>query len=78
MAGIATTETWKASPVWSLDDIAANAYNLNISRYVQPNNEQEVLTVEEAMHRCRERAAAAFASEARLIRILEKEGLICP
>lgn len=64
--------------VVTIDDIAANDYNLNIPRYVEPKNKQEVLTVEEAMNRLRESAVAAFASEASLIRILEKEGLIRP
>jgi type I restriction enzyme M protein len=60
----------------TLDDITANDYNLNIPRYVEPKNEQEVLTVEEVMERLRGSAAAAFAAEEKLIRILEKYRLI--
>ena len=62
--------------VVTLDDIAANDHNLNIPRYVEPKNEQEVLTVEEAMNRLTESATAAFAAEERLIALLKREGLL--
>ena len=62
--------------VVSLDEIAANDYNLNIPRYVEPKNDQEILTVEEAMQRLRESAEAAFKAEDRLMGILKKEGLL--
>ena len=62
--------------VVTLDDIAANDYNLNIPRYVEPKNEQEVLTVDEATRRLRESAEAAFAAEDRLVVLLQKEGLL--
>jgi type I restriction enzyme M protein len=62
--------------VTSLDDIAANDYNLNIPRYVEPKKEQNVLTVEQAMQRLRESAEAAFAAEDKLINILLREGLL--
>lgn len=59
-----------------LDEIAANDYNLNIPRYVEPKVTSEVLTVEEAMKRLRESSEAAFAAEERLIEILIREGLL--
>ncbi|MDO8588848.1 MAG: N-6 DNA methylase, partial [Armatimonadota bacterium] len=62
--------------VVTLDEIAANDHNLNIPRYVEPKNEGEVLSVEEAMNRLRESAAAAFTAEERLITILKREGLL--
>lgn len=62
--------------VVTLDDIAANDFNLNIPRYVEPKTEQETLSVEEAMNRLRESAEAAFASEEKLITILKREGLL--
>jgi type I restriction enzyme M protein len=62
--------------VVTLDDIAANDYNLNIPRYVEPKNERETPTVDEAMDRLRESAAAAFSAEERLIAILKREGLL--
>ena len=62
--------------VVTLDDIAGNDYNLNIPRYVEQKNEQEVLTVEEAMERLRESATAAFAAENKLIGILKREGIL--
>src|SRR5204862_3044882 len=39
------------SRVVTLDDIAANDFNLNIPRYVEPQTAQETLSVEEAMSR---------------------------
>ena len=65
-----------AARVATLDEIAANDYNLNIPRYVEPKVEQETLTVEEAMKRLRASAEAAFAAEDRLIEILKREGVL--
>jgi type I restriction enzyme M protein len=62
--------------VVALDEIASNDHNLNIPRYVEPNVEQEAVTVEEATRRLRESADAAFAAEDRLIEILKREGLL--
>ncbi|GAC1519790.1 MAG: class I SAM-dependent DNA methyltransferase [Chloroflexota bacterium] len=62
--------------VVTLDDIAANDYNLNIPRYIEPVQAENVLTVEEAMRRLHESATAAFAAEDRLIEILKREGLL--
>jgi len=59
-----------------LDEIAGNDYNLNIPRYVEPKVAQDVLTVDEAMKRLRESAAAAFAAEDRLVQLLQQEGLL--
>jgi type I restriction enzyme M protein len=60
----------------TLDEIASNDYNLNIPRYVEQKNEQDVLTVEQAMEQLRESATAAFAAEDRLIGILKREGML--
>jgi type I restriction enzyme M protein len=65
-----------AARVATLDEIAANDYNLNIPRYVEPKVEQETLTVDEAMKRLRVSAEAAFAAEDRLIAILKREGVL--
>lgn len=62
--------------VVTLEEIAANDFNLNIPRYVEPKVDLEVLTVEEAMKRLRESAEAAFAAEERLIALFQKEGLL--
>ena len=59
-----------------LNEIAANDYNLNIPRYVEPKVTSEVLSVVEAMQRLRETAEAAFAAEENLIGILKREGLL--
>ncbi|MEK6321011.1 MAG: class I SAM-dependent DNA methyltransferase [Acidobacteriota bacterium] len=62
--------------VVALDDIAANDYNLNIPRYVEPKNEQEVLSVDEALKRLRISAEGVFAAEDRLVTLLKREGLL--
>jgi type I restriction enzyme M protein len=62
--------------VITLEDIAANDYNLNIPRYVAPKDERGVLTVEAAMERLQESVQAAFAAEEKLIDILKREGFL--
>lgn len=62
--------------VITLEEIAANDHNLNIPRYVAPNDERKVLTVEQAMRQLRESALAAFAAEDKLIQVLKREGLL--
>jgi len=62
--------------VVTLDEIAGNDHNLNIPRYVEPNNKQEVLTVEEAMSRLQQSATRALDAEEKLIAILMREGLL--
>lgn len=62
--------------VVSLDEIAANDYNLNIPRYVEPPMGEDVPTVEEAMEQLAESARAAFEAEERLVAILKREGLL--
>jgi len=62
--------------VVTLEEIAANDYNLNIPRYVEPKVDQDILTVEKAMQRLQASAAAAFVAEDKLIAILRREGLL--
>jgi type I restriction enzyme M protein len=62
--------------VVTLDDIAAKNHNLNISLYVEPINDQEVLTVDAALNQLQEAASAAFTAEEKLITILKQEGLL--
>lgn len=62
--------------VVTLEEIAAQGHNLNIPRYVEPQIEQEVLSVAEATQRLRASAEAAFAAEERLITLLKREGLL--
>ncbi len=64
--------------VVSLDDIAANEYNLNIPRYVEQIGQQESLSVEDALAQLRTSADAAFASEEKLVAILKREGVLLP
>ncbi len=62
--------------VATLEEIAANDHNLNISRYVAPKDEREVITVDAAMKRLGESAQAAFFAEEKLIKILKQEGFL--
>jgi type I restriction enzyme M protein len=62
--------------VVTLEEIAANDHNLNIPRYVEPKNDQVVLTVDAAMKQLRANAEAAFATEENLVRLLCAEGLL--
>jgi type I restriction enzyme M protein len=62
--------------VVTLDEIAANDNNLNIPRYVEPKNEQEVVTVDEATKRLQESVMAALEAEESLISLLKREGLL--
>src|ERR1019366_3161370 len=64
------------SRVVTLEDITANDHNLNIVRYVESKNKQQVLTVDEAMKRLRDSAAATFEAEEKLIGILKRASLI--
>ena len=64
------------SHVATLDEIAANDYNLNIPRYVEPKVEQETMTVEEAMQRLNDSAVAAYEAEDKLIQLLKTSGLL--
>ena len=59
-----------------LEEIAANDYNLNIPRYVEPKVESKTMTVDEAMKQLKASAEDAFAVEDKLIKLLEKEGIL--
>ena len=58
------------------EEIAANDYNLNISRYVEPEMTQATLSVEDATKRLRASAEAALAAEERLARLLAQEEML--
>lgn len=62
--------------VVTLDDLAANDYNLSIARYVEPTVKQDALTLDDARRRLRESAESAFAAEERLIALLQREGFL--
>jgi type I restriction enzyme M protein len=62
--------------VVTLDEIASNDHNLNIPRYVELKNRQDVLTVEQAINRLQQSATKAFDAEEKLIAILRREGLL--
>jgi type I restriction enzyme M protein len=62
--------------VVTLEDIAANEYNLNIPRYVEAKSDAIVLSVDEAMAKLKKSAEAAFSAEQKLVSLLEREGLL--
>lgn len=62
--------------VVTLEEIATNDHNLNIPRYVEPQVEKDMLSVDDAIERLRASAEAAFAAEERLIAQLKQEGVI--
>jgi type I restriction enzyme M protein len=63
--------------VVTVEEIAGNDHNLNISRYVEPKVEQDLLTVEDATRLLKASAENTFAAEDKLIAILKREGLLC-
>jgi len=65
-----------AARVVTLDHIAANDYNLNIPRYVEPVAARDVVSVDDAMRRLKGSAEAAFQSQERLIALLRQEGFL--
>lgn len=60
----------------SLEEIAENDFNLNIPRYVEPESEETVLSVDEAMAQLKEAAEGALEAEERLIKKLREERLL--
>jgi type I restriction enzyme M protein len=64
------------SKVVTLDEVAANDYNLNIPLYVEPVAEEETVTVEEALANLKKAYTEACAAEDRLTVLLRKNGLM--
>jgi type I restriction enzyme M protein len=61
--------------VVTLDEVAQNDFNLNISLYVEPLVEEETITVEEAMANLKRSLQEAYAAEDRLKELLQEAGL---
>lgn len=62
--------------VVSLAEIEANDWNLNIPRYVEPNIEEETITVAEALNNLQTALDEAYAAEDHLKQLLVKVGLM--
>lgn len=62
--------------VVTFENIFANDYNLNITRYVEKKTDAETLSVEQAMEQLRQTASAAFEAEQKLIDVLRTNGLL--
>ena len=60
----------------TLDEIAANDWNLNIPRYVEPVIEEETVSVEEALKQLQQALEEAYAAENRLKELLGNAGLL--
>jgi type I restriction enzyme M protein len=65
-----------AARLVTLDEIAANDWNLNIPRYVEPVVEEETLTVAEALQNLKQALDEAYAAEDRLKALLRESGLM--
>jgi type I restriction enzyme M protein len=64
------------SYVAGLDEITSKAFDLNISRYVVRHGEDEVPSIEQATGDLKAAVDAARAAEARLVTLLDAEGLL--
>jgi len=62
--------------VVTLDEIAANDWNLNIPRYVEPIIEEETISVEQALMNLRHSLEVAYKAEDRLSQLLRDAGLM--
>jgi type I restriction enzyme M protein len=60
----------------TLEEIAANDYNLNIPRYVEQVSDQETITVKQAVENLKSALADAYAAEDRLVALLKREGIL--
>jgi type I restriction enzyme M protein len=60
----------------TLDEIAENDFNLNISRYVEPVIKEEQVTAEEAIANLKRSLEVAYAAEDRLKALLRDAGLM--
>jgi type I restriction enzyme M protein len=65
-----------AARVVSLDEVAQNDFNLNISLYVEPVVEDDTVTVEEATANLKRSLQEAYAAEDRLKELLQEAGLM--
>lgn len=65
-----------ATRIATLEEIAANDWNLNIPRYVEPLTDEPTLTVNEAVVNLQAALADAYAAEDRLTQLLEATGLL--
>lgn len=62
--------------VVALEEIAANDWNLNIPRYVEPLIEEETITVAEALENLQKSLDEAYAAEDKLKQLLLDAGLM--
>jgi len=62
--------------VVTLEEISQNEHNLNIPRYVEPEVENEPMTVEEALERLSESVKAAVRAEKTLLGLLGRERML--
>lgn len=69
-------DTPALSKVASMDEIAANDWNLNIPLYVEPVLEETTITVAEAVKNLKKSLEEAYAAEDRLRELLQSSGLM--
>ena len=64
----------RIAQVADLDEIRANDYNLNISRYVDTTKQEEVMSVEEALAQLREAEHRREEAAAKMNKLLAELG----
>lgn len=69
-------DTELVARVITLEDIAANDHSLNITLYIEPKDDLEVLTVHDAMTRLEENVKGTLTAEKKVLSILQREGLL--
>ena len=62
----------------SLDEIARNDYNLNIPRYVESKQDEDIVSVDDALKELKNALQEAYRAEDHLLELLKDAGLASP
>jgi len=63
------------SQIVSLDEIARNDYNLNIPRYVESKQDEEIASVDDALKELKNALQEAYRAEDHLLELLKAAGI---
>jgi len=66
------------SQIVSLDEIARNDYNLNIPRYVESKQDEDIVSVDDALKELKNALQEAYRAEDHLLELLKDAGLASP
>jgi type I restriction enzyme M protein len=64
------------SQIVSLDEIARNDYNLNIPRYVESKQDEDIVSVDDALKELKNALQEAYRAEDHLLELLKDAGLV--